>query len=105
MTSILLDFDGTCVQHEYPYVGDDIGAQQVLHDLVKNGHQLILFTMRSPINTWTMSPGTMRTKVKVDKVRPINMGISSSTRLKIKPNISVSFILAWIRRDRKHRTA
>lgn len=50
MTSILLDFDGTCVQHEYPYVGDDIGAQQVLHDLVKNGHQLILFTMRSPIN-------------------------------------------------------
>ncbi|UOO90435.1 hypothetical protein LVJ82_05510 [Vitreoscilla massiliensis] len=50
MTTILLDFDGTCVAHEYPYVGDDIGAQQVLHDLVANGHQLILFTMRSPIN-------------------------------------------------------
>ena len=50
MTTILLDFDGTCVAHEYPYVGDDIGAQQVLHDLVGNGHQLILFTMRSSIN-------------------------------------------------------
>ena len=50
MTTILLDFDGTCVAHEYPYVGDDIGAQQVLRDLVANGHQLILFTMRSHIN-------------------------------------------------------
>ena len=50
MATILLDFDGTCVAHEYPYVGDDIGAQQVLHDLVSNGHRLILFTMRSPIN-------------------------------------------------------
>ena len=50
MATILLDFDGTCVAHEYPYVGDDIGAQQVLHDLVNNGHQLILFTMRSEIN-------------------------------------------------------
>lgn len=50
MQTILLDFDGTCVAHQYPRVGHDIGAQQVLHDVVANGHQLILFTMRSSIN-------------------------------------------------------
>ena len=40
------DFDGTCVTHEYPRVGKDIGAVPVLKRLVENGHQLILFTMR-----------------------------------------------------------
>jgi len=44
---IAVDFDGTCVTHDYPYVGQDIGAQSVLRKLVKNGHQLILWTMRS----------------------------------------------------------
>jgi len=42
-----IDFDGTCVTHEYPFVGKDIGAVPVLKDLVKAGHQLILYTMRS----------------------------------------------------------
>ena len=44
---ILLDFDGTCVTHEYPYIGKDIGAVPVLQRLVKAGHELILWTMRS----------------------------------------------------------
>jgi len=44
---ILIDFDGTCVTHEFPLVGKDIGAAQVLRDLVSNGHRLILFTMRA----------------------------------------------------------
>lgn len=44
---IALDFDGTIVTHEYPYVGDDIGAVPVLKELIAAGHQLILFTMRS----------------------------------------------------------
>lgn len=44
---IALDFDGTVVTHEYPYVGDDIGAVPVLKELIAAGHQLILFTMRS----------------------------------------------------------
>ena len=48
--TILLDFDGTCVSHAYPYIGHNIGAEQVLQDVVKNGHRLILFTMRSPKN-------------------------------------------------------
>jgi hypothetical protein len=44
---IAIDFDGTCVTHDYPNVGKDIGAEDVLNKLVENGHQLILWTMRS----------------------------------------------------------
>lgn len=44
---IIIDFDGTCVKHSYPKMGDDIGAQKVLKRLVEKGHNLILFTMRS----------------------------------------------------------
>lgn len=44
---ICIDFDGTCVTHEYPYIGSSVGAEPVLKDLVKAGHKLILFTMRS----------------------------------------------------------
>lgn len=42
-----IDFDGTCVKHEYPYIGDDIGAIPVLGEIIKNGHKIILYTMRS----------------------------------------------------------
>ncbi len=44
---IALDFDGTVVTHEYPYIGEDIGAVPVLKELTAAGHQLILYTMRS----------------------------------------------------------
>lgn len=44
---IAIDFDGTCVTHEYPHVGKDIGAVPVLQQFIKDGHQLILYTMRS----------------------------------------------------------
>jgi hypothetical protein len=43
---IAIDFDGTCVTHEYSKIGKDIGAVPVLKALVENRHQLILFTMR-----------------------------------------------------------
>lgn len=55
-----VDFDGTCVTHDYPNVGKDIGSQKVLKRLIENGHKLILTTMRSEINyiedaiTWFM---------------------------------------------------
>ena len=42
-----IDFDGTCVTHEYPYIGEDIGAIPVLKTFVAKGHLLILNTMRS----------------------------------------------------------
>lgn len=42
-----IDFDGTCVTHEFPAIGREIGAEPVLKRLVGEGHQLILWTMRS----------------------------------------------------------
>lgn len=42
-----IDFDGTCVTHEFPKIGKEIGATPILKRLVAKGHQLILFTMRS----------------------------------------------------------
>lgn len=44
---IAIDFDGTCVTHDYPQVGKDIGAIPVLKKMVQAGHTLILLTMRS----------------------------------------------------------
>lgn len=44
---ICIDFDGTCVSHEFPAIGKDIGAIPVLKELAEKGHRLILFTMRS----------------------------------------------------------
>jgi hypothetical protein len=44
---IAIDFDGTCVTHEYPKVGRFIGAQKVLKRLIDEGAKLILWTMRS----------------------------------------------------------
>ena len=44
---IVIDFDGTVVKHKFPHIGEDIGAVPFLKKLVENGHNLILFTMRS----------------------------------------------------------
>ena len=44
---IVVDFDGTCTTHAFPNIGKDIGAVPVLLSLVKGGHNLIIFTMRS----------------------------------------------------------
>ena len=46
---IAIDFDGTCVTHEFPRIGRDIGAEPVLKRLVDAGHRLILWTMRSDV--------------------------------------------------------
>lgn len=44
---IAVDFDGTCVKHAYPKIGEDIGAVPVLKEMVRQGHQIVLNTMRS----------------------------------------------------------
>ena len=45
---IAVDFDGTCVEHNYPAIGMDVeGAVEVLRTLNKQGHRIILNTMRS----------------------------------------------------------
>lgn len=43
---IAIDFDGTCVTHDHPKIGKDIGSASVLKKLVEKGHFLILYTMR-----------------------------------------------------------
>lgn len=43
---IAIDFDGTCVTHEYPKIGKDIGAVDTLRALVAKGHKLMLWSMR-----------------------------------------------------------
>lgn len=45
--TINIDFDGTCVTHNFPDIGKEIGAAPVLKTLTDNGHKLVLFTMRS----------------------------------------------------------
>ncbi len=44
--TINIDFDSTCVTHEYPEKKLDIGSAEILRRLVQNGHKLILFTCR-----------------------------------------------------------
>jgi hydroxymethylpyrimidine pyrophosphatase-like HAD family hydrolase len=44
---IAIDFDGTCVTHDYPVVGNEIGAPKIIKKLETKGHQLILLTMRT----------------------------------------------------------
>lgn len=43
---IAIDFDGTCVTHAYPKIGQDIGAVPILKEMVECEHKLILYTMR-----------------------------------------------------------
>lgn len=50
MAVIGLDFDGTVVRHEYPKVGKDVGAVKYLKALIKNGHKIVLNTMRGTKN-------------------------------------------------------
>lgn len=43
-----VDFDGTCVTHAYPALGEPLdGAIEILTKLQDAGHKLILYTMRS----------------------------------------------------------
>lgn len=61
-----VDFDGTCVTHDYPFVGKDIGAARVLKTLTDKNHQLILYTMRSP--RWNANKLLMETNIIDDAV-------------------------------------
>lgn len=45
---VCLDFDGTCVMHEYPKIGEDVPyAVEVLKKLNENQVKIILWTIRS----------------------------------------------------------
>lgn len=59
-TCINIDFDGTCVTHNFPDIGKDIGAQYVLKELVTNNIGLILFTMRCDNNDYQHPDGSIK---------------------------------------------
>ncbi len=65
---INVDFDGTCVTHDYPKTGSEIGAAKVLKKLTDNGHQLILFTMRSNAK-FTRLDGNIETTGLTDAIK------------------------------------
>ncbi len=45
---IAIDFDGTIVEHAFPEVGAPVdGAIEKMKGFLKDGHQIILWTMRS----------------------------------------------------------
>lgn len=45
---VCVDFDGTCVKHEYPKIGEDVpNAVNVLKKLNENQVKIILWTIRS----------------------------------------------------------
>ena len=45
---IAVDFDGTIVEHRYPEIGAPVPkALEILLELQNNGHEIILWTMRS----------------------------------------------------------
>jgi hypothetical protein len=48
---VSVDFDGTCVTHEYPETGKNIGAEVVLKKLTDKGHRIICLSMRSKEQT------------------------------------------------------
>lgn len=42
-----IDFDGTCVRNEWPYVGETIpGCVETLRHFVRHGHKLVLWSCR-----------------------------------------------------------
>ena len=66
---IAVDFDGTCVSHEFPNEGKDIGAIPVLKKLVDKGHKLILYTMRSGANLETAIQWFLRNEIKLHGIQ------------------------------------
>lgn len=47
MMIIAVDFDGTCVTHDFPKVGKNIGTEIVLKKFSDKEHKIILYTMWS----------------------------------------------------------
>ena len=57
-----IDFDGTCVEHKYPLVGETLpNCINVLTKLYKAGHLICLDTMRDYVNTGSNSKKSVMT--------------------------------------------
>lgn len=54
---IAVDFDGTCVEAQFPYVGPTLpNCVEVLRKLVDKGHLIVLDTMRDWVNASPTNP-------------------------------------------------
>lgn len=54
---IAVDFDGTCVRHKFPYVGETLpNCVEVLQKLVEKGNLIVLNTMRDWVNVSPTDP-------------------------------------------------
>ena len=57
---IAVDFDGTCVTHDFPNTGIDIGAEIVIDYLINNGCNIICISMRSDEHKETVGIDTIQ---------------------------------------------
>ena len=63
---IAVDFDGTIVEHRYPKIGKEIPfAIQTLRTLIKEGHQLILWSVREGEQRLAGVPGRPAVPVRL----------------------------------------
>lgn len=73
---IAVDFDGTCVKHRFPQMGDDVPhAIESMRELVEAGHKLILWTVRDGFHlsgaiAWFESNGIVLTAVNSNAQYP-----------------------------------
>ena len=80
--TIYLDFDGTVVEHRYPYIGNIVADSfMVIRKLQKAGHEIILNTYRADC-----SDGTLEEAIQfLNKSKEIEP-ITQFEKQKITPN-------------------
>lgn len=100
---IAIDFDGTCVSHEFPNEGKDIGAIPVLKRLVREGHGLILYTMRSGAHLESAVQWFLRNGVKLQGIQynPSQTSWTSSNKCYAQLYIDDAALGAPLKRDKK----
>lgn len=119
---IAVDFDGTCVEHEYPDVGADVvGAVSTLKRMAKTAN-LILWTMRSgkelddavewfkfhgiPLwgvnsnpeqHTWTQSPKAYAMHYIDDAAIGCPLMLTNGGRTPARPVVRWTTIMLWFK--------
>ena len=100
--TIAIDFDGTCVTHAFPDEGKDIGAVPVLKRLVSEGHQLILYTMRSGAHLESAVQWFLRNEIKLHGIQynPTQTSWTSSNKCYAQLYIDDAALGAPLTRDK-----
>ena len=81
---IAVDFDGTIVEHMYPFIGRErTGALKTLKKLKDDGHRLILWTCRSGIPLADAVNFCTESGVTFDAINDNIKGINFETSRKI----------------------